>query len=95
LTVRLHGDVGVEVVQGTISLLAAVPSTLIHTLNFLITTSRTLMLLGAGNRNEGVNLWYVLLGISSSLKFLKSLWIVSRDMLERLLTATTRRVEPH
>ncbi len=79
---RLHGNVGVEVVQGTVSLLAPIPSTFVHALNFLITTSRTLVLLGAGNRNEGVNLWHMLLGISSSLKVLKGMWIVPQDLLE-------------
>jgi hypothetical protein len=52
----LHGDVGIEMVQGTIGLFAAVIAALVHALNLLITPPRTLMLLGAGNRDEAVDL---------------------------------------
>jgi hypothetical protein len=61
LTVRLHGDMGVEVVQCAISLLTAIPSTLVHALNFFVTSARALVLLGAGNGNKGVNLRQMML----------------------------------
>lgn len=61
---RLHGDVSIEMVQSTVSLLAAVPSTLVHALDLLITTSGAFVLLCARNRNEGINLRKVLLEIS-------------------------------
>lgn len=71
---RLHGDVGVEMIQCAISLLAAIPSTLIHALNLLITTSRTFVLLCAGNWDERINLpQRVPLEISDSHKSVK--WI--------------------
>jgi len=47
LAVRLHCDVRVEMVQGTIGFFAAVPATLIHTLNFFVTPARSLVLLRA------------------------------------------------
>ena len=47
LAVRLHCDVRVEMVQGAIGFFAAVPSTLIHTLNFFVTPARSLVLLRA------------------------------------------------
>ena len=56
LAVRLHGDVRIKMIQGTVSLLTAIPSTFIHALNFFVTSSRTLVLLGAGNGYERVNL---------------------------------------
>jgi len=43
-------------VQSTISLLAAVPSALVHSLDFFVSSSGTLVLLGAWNRDEGINL---------------------------------------
>ena len=52
----LHGDMGVEVVQRAVCLLATVPSALVHALNLLISATRTLVLLGSWNWNEGVNL---------------------------------------
>lgn len=53
---RLHGDVGVEMVQSTVSLFATVPATFVHALNLFISSSRTLMLLRAGDGHERVNL---------------------------------------
>jgi len=49
LAVRLHCDVRVEMVQGAIGFFAAVPSTLIHTLNLFVTPARSLVLLRAWN----------------------------------------------
>lgn len=56
LAVRLHGYVGVQVVQGAIGLLATVPAALVHALDFLVTSTGTLVLLGAGDGDEGVDL---------------------------------------
>ena len=56
LTMRLHGDMGIEMVQRAISLLATIPATFVHALNFFIPSSGALMLLGAGNRDKGVDL---------------------------------------
>jgi hypothetical protein len=54
--VRLHGDVSVEMVQCAVSLLAAVPSTLVHTFDFFVSTAGALVLLGTRDRDEGVDL---------------------------------------
>lgn len=56
LAMRLHGDVSVEMVQGTIGLFTAIPTTLVHALDLFISSTRTLVLLGAWDRDEGVNL---------------------------------------
>ena len=56
LPVRLHGDVSVKMVQSAIRLLATVPSALVHALDFFISSAGTLVLLGAWNGDEGVNL---------------------------------------
>ena len=61
---RLHGDMGVEVVQCAISLLTAIPSTLIHTLDFFVSSTRALVLLGTGNGNEGVDLRQMMLSVN-------------------------------
>ena len=53
---RLHGDVRVQVVEGTICLLAAVPAALVHALNLLIATTGPLVLLCTRDGNEGVDL---------------------------------------
>lgn len=53
---RLHRNVRVQVVECAVCLLAAIPAALIHTLDFFISTTRTLMLLGARNWNKAVNL---------------------------------------
>lgn len=49
---RLHSYVRIQMVQSTIRFFAAVPAALIHALNFLVTASRSLVLLGTWNRNE-------------------------------------------
>lgn len=56
LSVGLHGDVGVEVVQCTICLLATVPSAFVHALNLLISATWTLVLLRTWNWDERVDL---------------------------------------
>ena len=53
---RLHGNVGIEMVQCTISLLATIPPTFVHALDFFVTSTGTLVLLGAGNWDEGIDL---------------------------------------
>ena len=52
----LHGDMGIQMVQCSVSLLASIISTLVHALNLFVAAARALMLLGTGNGNEGVNL---------------------------------------
>lgn len=59
LAVRLHGDVCVEMVQSAIGLLTSIPAALVHALDFLIASTRALVLLSAGDRNERVNLFRV------------------------------------
>lgn len=59
LAMRLHGDVSIQVVQCTVGLFAAVPATLVHALNFFISSPRSLVLLRAWNRDERVNLRWV------------------------------------
>jgi len=49
LAMRLHCNMRVKMVQGTISFFAAVPTTLVHTLNFFVTPARSLVLLRAWN----------------------------------------------
>jgi hypothetical protein len=51
---RLHRHVSVQVVQCTISLLAAVPTTLVHALDFFIAPSGTFVLLRARDWHERV-----------------------------------------
>jgi hypothetical protein len=53
--VRLHCDVCVQMVKGTIGLLAAVPAALVHALNLLVATTRALVLLGTWDGNERVH----------------------------------------
>lgn len=54
--VRLHGDMSIEMVQCAVCLFASIPTTLVHTLDFLVSSSRSLVLLRTGNGNEGVDL---------------------------------------
>lgn len=57
MAMGLHGNVSIEMVQSTVGFFAAIPPTLIHALDFFVATARSLVLLGAGNRNERVNLF--------------------------------------
>ena len=52
---RLHGDVCVQVVQCPIGFFATIPSALVHTFNFFISTPGPLMLLRARNRDKRVD----------------------------------------
>lgn len=54
--VRLHGYVRIQMVQRAIRLFAALPSTLIHPLDFFIATTGPLVLLRAWDRHEGIHL---------------------------------------
>jgi hypothetical protein len=56
LTMRLHCDMSIQMIKRAISLLAAIPSTLVHTFDLFIASSGAFMLLSAGNRNKGVHL---------------------------------------
>lgn len=49
---RLHCDVGVEVIKGTVRLFAAVPAAFIHPFNLLISPSWSLVLLSPRDRNK-------------------------------------------
>ena len=53
---RLHSDMGIQMIERAICLLTSLPSTLVHTLNLFIAPARSLMLLGAGNRDKRINL---------------------------------------
>ena len=52
----LHCHMSVEMVQSAVGLLASVPATLVHALDFLVSSPRPLMLLSARNRNKRVDL---------------------------------------
>lgn len=52
----LHRHVGVQVVESTVGLLTPVPAALVHTLNFLVPATRSLVLLRTGDWNERVDL---------------------------------------
>lgn len=46
----------IEMVEGAVGLLAAVPAALVHPLDLFIAPSRSLVLLCTGDRYEGVDL---------------------------------------
>jgi len=52
LSVRLHGDVSVQMIQRSVRLFAAVPSALVHSLDLFVSPSRSFMLLRTRNRDE-------------------------------------------
>lgn len=54
-TVRLHGHVRIEMIQCAVCLFAALPSTLVHSLNLLVAAPWSLVLLCARNWNERVD----------------------------------------
>lgn len=56
LPVRLHRDVRIQMVECPVRLLAALPSTLVHALDFFVAAAGALVLLGTGDRDERVNL---------------------------------------
>lgn len=56
LSMRLHSNVRVQVVERAVSLFATVPTTLVHPLNLFIASSRSLVLLCARDGHERINL---------------------------------------
>lgn len=66
LSVRLHRNVSVQVVQCTIGFFTAIPSTLVHALNLLVSSPRSFVLLRTWNGNEGVNLRKLVMLISQA-----------------------------
>lgn len=49
---RLHRDVPIQVGEGSVGLLAAVPTALVYALDLLVPSARALVLLGAGDGDE-------------------------------------------
>lgn len=45
LTMGLHSDMGIQVVQSTVGLFTTVPAALVHALNLLVTATWSLVLL--------------------------------------------------
>ena len=56
MTVRLHRDMRVQMIKRAVCLLATVPSTFVHSLNFFVAATWALVLLSTRNRDEGVDL---------------------------------------
>ena len=56
LPMRLHSDMRIQVIEGTISFLATLMPTFVHAFDFLVAAAGTLVLLCAGDRNERVDL---------------------------------------
>jgi len=56
VSMRLHGNMRVQVIERAICLLTTLPTTLVHSLNFFISTPGALVLLGTRNGNEGIDL---------------------------------------
>ena len=52
LAVRLHGDMGVQVVKSAVSLLTPVPAALVHALDLFVPATGSLVLLRTGNRDK-------------------------------------------
>ena len=63
----LHGDVGIEMVQSSVGLLAAVPATLVHALDFFIPPARPLVLLRTRDGHERVHLLSTILSTKNQL----------------------------
>lgn len=56
LPMRLHGDMRIQMIQGTIRLLTSLPPALVHSLDFFVAATRALVLLGTRNRDKGIDL---------------------------------------
>lgn len=52
---RLHCDMRIQMVESAIGFFTAIPSALVHALNFFITPARSLVLLCTRDRDEGIN----------------------------------------
>jgi hypothetical protein len=53
---RLHGDMRVQMIERAVRLFTTLPATLVHSLDFFVSASGPLVLLGTGNGNEGIDL---------------------------------------
>lgn len=51
---RLHRDVRIQVIESTIGLFASVPAALVHALDFFVSSTRSLVLLRAWDRDKRV-----------------------------------------
>jgi hypothetical protein len=49
---RLHCNVSIQMIEGTVSFLATIPAALVHALNFLVSPARALVLLCARDWHE-------------------------------------------
>jgi len=56
LSVRLHRDMRIQMVERAICFLASIPAAFVHAFDFFVATSGTLVLLGTGDRDERVDL---------------------------------------
>lgn len=79
LSMRLHSDVSIQMVQSAVGLLASVPATLVHALNFLIASARSFMLLSARNRDETKDLGTSMLDITLKGNLARTKALKSRD----------------
>jgi hypothetical protein len=61
LSVTLHCDMSIKVVERTIRLFATIPATLVHALDLLVSPARSLVLLSSRNWYKRVNLIRALL----------------------------------
>ena len=53
---RLHCDVRIQVIQGSVGLLATLPPAFVHALDFFVATTRTLVLLRTRDRDKRIHL---------------------------------------
>jgi hypothetical protein len=77
LSVGLHGNMSIKVVQCAVGLFTAIPTALVHSLNLFVSSSRSLMLLRTRNGHERVNL--TINQISHSSKSGVEEWLQSRN----------------
>lgn len=54
-TVRLHCDVRIQVIEGSVSLFTPVPAALVHAFDFFVASTRSLVLLCTGDGDKGIN----------------------------------------
>lgn len=53
---RLHRDMRIQMIQGSVRLLTSLPPAFVHSLDFFITATWALVLLGTRDRDEGIDL---------------------------------------
>ena len=56
IPMRLHRHMRVQVIECAVCFLTTLPATLVHSLDLFISATGALVLLGTGNRNEGIDL---------------------------------------